>query len=262
MPDIIIREMTPEDEYFVGTCSHVNESEELDDCGRTRMALIKAMMEKGLRVKVALVEGQQAGAIHLMPIEICPWACLGRDLLVIPCLWVPKKFQGQGVGKALVESALSEAANQGTKALVTPGYYWDFWFMPAPFFEKMGFSPIRRRGEEALLWKTFDPSAEPPEFFERKYEFKPVPGKVVVDLFWHFCLTSVMEAARVREVVGEFGDRVLLNEHSADDRDVLLCCQTPRAIFVQGKEISWGYEAPREGIREAITRALEGGQDV
>jgi len=50
---------------------------------------------------------------------------------------------------------------------------------------------------------------------------------------------------------------VALNEYRADDPDVLQYYQLPRGIFVNGKEIGWGYEAPREGIREAITKALE-----
>jgi len=60
----------------------------------------------------------------------------------------------------------------------------------------------------------------------------------------------------VREVAAEFGDNIALREYSADDRQTLLHFQTPRAIFVNGKEIWWGYEAPKEGIREAIRQAL------
>jgi len=36
----------------------------------------------------------------------------------------------------------------------------------------------------------------------------------------------------------------------------LLCYQIPRAIYVNGSEIGWGYEAPKDGIREAIQRAM------
>lgn len=84
-----------------------------------------------------------------------------------------------------------------------------------------------------------------------------MPGKVVVDLFWTlFCQTSAIEAQRVREVVAEFGDDVILHEYQAEERDTLMTYQIPRAIYVNGKEIGWGYEAPREGIRSAIAEAL------
>jgi hypothetical protein len=87
--------------------------------------------------------------------------------------------------------------------------------------------------------------------------FEPVPGKVAVDLFWNsFCQTSNIEAHRVREVVAEFGHKVILHDHCADDRDVLARYGLPRGIFVDGQEIGWGYEAPRDGLREAISAAL------
>jgi hypothetical protein len=60
----------------------------------------------------------------------------------------------------------------------------------------------------------------------------------------------------VREVAGEYGDSVILNEYAADDRETLMRYEIPRAIYVNGKEIGWGYEAPKDGIREAISEAL------
>jgi thiol-disulfide isomerase/thioredoxin len=138
--------------------------------------------------------------------------------------------------------------------------------MPASFFKRVGFSEARSRktrpgepfGEDAILWKVFDSSAEAPKFLKPNYQFKPVPGKVVVDLFWNtFCQTSNIEAQRVREVVAEFGDLVVINEYPAEDLAILHCYQIPRGIFINGKEIGWGYEAPKEGIREAISKALD-----
>jgi hypothetical protein len=46
--------MTAADEYFVGTCSHVNESAEMDACGRRRLAWLWRIPAQGLRVSVAL----------------------------------------------------------------------------------------------------------------------------------------------------------------------------------------------------------------
>jgi hypothetical protein len=57
-------------------------------------------------------------------------------------------------------------------------------------------------------------------------------------------------------VAAEFGDSVALNEYSADDRPLLLRHQIARGIFINGREICWGHEAPRGGIRDAITQAL------
>jgi GNAT superfamily N-acetyltransferase len=257
--------MEATDEYFVGTCTHMNESDEIDSCASGRLAWLRGMHEKGSRVKVAILDGERAGFLHVIPIEFCPWGPLGRDLLVIPCLYVPNK--GHGVGKALLAAAEEEAKHQGRKGLVTMGYYHDFWFMPASFFEANGFLKcggtrpgyFDQKSRHAVLWRALDQHTEAPVLLKPKYEFKPIPGKVVIDLFWNeFCQTSNIEAQRVSEVAAEFGDSVVLNEYSADDRRLLLRHQIARGIFVSGREIYWGYEAPKEGIREAIVQALYG----
>jgi len=260
---IEVHDMEASDEYFVGTCTHTNESEEIDSCGSSRLAWLKARHEEGARVKVATVDGQRAGFLYAMPIEFCPWGPLGHDLLVIPCLFSASK--GRGAGKALLDAAEEEARRQGRKGIATIGYYHDFWFMPAGFFEANGFLKCGggKRGyfdsksRAGVLWRAFDKRAEAPVLLKPNYQFQPIPGKVVIDLFWNqFCQTSNIEAQRVREVAAEFGDSVALNEHSADDRPLLLRHQIARGIFVNGREIYWGYEAPRDGIRDAVTEAL------
>jgi len=257
--------MEPSDEYFVGTCTHMNESEEIDSSVGRRLAWLRAMHEKGSRVKIATLDDGRAGFLHVIPIEFCPWGPLGHDLLVIPCLCSVNK--GHGVGKALLAAAKEEARRQGQKGVVTIGYYHDFWFMPARFFESNGFSKCTgaRQGyfdpksRAAVLWRVFDKRAKAPVLLKPNYKLEPIPGKVVIDLFWNaFCQTSNIEAQRVREVAAEFGDLVTLNEYSADDRAALLRHQIARGIFVNGHEIYWGYEAPRDGIRDAIVQALRG----
>jgi len=257
MSTLEIRDIDTPDEYFVGTCTHVGESDEIDACAQRRVAWLRSMYEKGLRVKVAILDSERIGFLYAMPIEVCPWGPIGRDLLVIPCLCVLEKSKHRGVGRALTIEAEKEACRQERKGIVTIGYYWDFWFMPAPFFERCGFSVVKRKGDMAILWKVFNSSAEVPRFLESNYQFKQIAGKVVVDLFWNtFCETSDIEAQRVREVVADFGQSVVLHEYRADDQMTLFRYQIPRRIFINGKEIFWGYEAPKDGIREAISQAL------
>jgi thiol-disulfide isomerase/thioredoxin len=211
-----------------------------------------------MRVLVALLDGQQAGFLYLLPIEIAPAGPVGKDLAVIQCLTVRERLKQHGAGRALVAAAEGEARASGRKGIVVGAFYHDFWFMPAPFFEACGYTAVQREEEAALLWKVFDQSAEPPRFMERCYRFEPVEGKVVVDLFWsRSCLTTDTEAQRVREVAAEYGDAVLLRAYSADDPAIRARYGIYRAIFIHGREVSWGYEAPKEGLRAAIREALK-----
>ncbi|MHA2295066.1 MAG: N-acetyltransferase family protein [Candidatus Hodarchaeales archaeon] len=258
-----------EGQYFASTCSHVYESAEIDSCADKRLAWFNTMFYKGLRVKVALMDGQPTGFLNMIPIEHSTWGLFGRNLMILNCLFVPDKWKGKDIGRELLRAAEEETRKQEKKALVTNGYYGDFWFMPASFFEKHGFSALERKkiategekeimDETALLWKVFDETAEPPKLPESKYEFKPTDSKVVIDLFWDIsCQTSTVEAQRVKEVVEEFGNKVLLNEYPASESDIIQEYQISRAIYVNGREIGWGYEAPKDGIKKAIRKALE-----
>ena len=258
MPSIQVRDMDPETEYYVSTCTHVKESEETDAAAAERLSFLRETYDRGVRAKVALEDGKPLGFLFVMPIELCPWGPLGANLASVPCLFVAPDGTGKGAGAALLEAAEEEARRQGLLGVVLQAYHWDFWFMPASYYEKHGYLEAARKGDYGILWKAFDPSAEAPTFLKPSYEFRPVAGKVVVDLFWNaFCLTSGVEAARVRSVASEFGDAVVLNEYKAEDRATLLEHQISRAIYVNGKEIAWGHEAPKDGIREAIQAALE-----
>ncbi|MBA7570265.1 N-acetyltransferase [Candidatus Atribacteria bacterium 1244-E10-H5-B2] len=252
-----------DDEYFVGTCTHVNDTpehllrKEIDTFAKRRITWLRNMYKKGSRVKIASINNDQVGFLHIMPIEICPWGPVGRDLMVIPCLTVMGKANGRGIGRALINSAEEEAKGQGRKGIISMGYYHNHWFMPAPFYEKCGFSMIKRKGTIAILGKFFEESTESPQLLKPNFRFKPIAGKVVVDLFWNtFCPTSDIEAQRVHEVTVEFGDSVVVHEYCADERSILSRYQIPRGIFINGKEIWWGHEAPKEGIRETISQAL------
>jgi GNAT superfamily N-acetyltransferase len=198
MPGIKVRDMTPDDEYYVGSCTHENESAEIDACCKRRLAWLKDNYEYGVRAKAALLDGERVGFIYVIPIEACPWGPLGRDLMAVPCLVAHSKAKNRGIGRALLAAAEDEARAQGKKGLVVQAYDHDFWFMPAAYFLKQGYGIAERTGKPAdltadggtksefmILWKTFDESAETPEFLKPDYEYGPISGKVVVDLFYN-----------------------------------------------------------------------------
>lgn len=249
--------MAKDDEYYVGTCTHVNENnEEYEKSAPHRISWLKRMEQHGLRTKVALLDDVHAGFIYVMPIEINPWQIQGNDLMVFPCLVSQSRFSLKGVGKELIKAAEKETLKQQRKGIATIGHFWDFWFMPAKYFTKLGYRVAASRGEEAILWKEFDPSAEPPQFREVNYKFQPIKGKVVVDLFWNtFCLTSDVEAQRVRDGVSEYKGKVVLNEFSADNLSNLQHYGLSRRIYVNGKLVEVGPEIEKEKLRQEIKKA-------
>jgi len=144
MASLQIRDVTAEDERFVASCTHVGETEEWDASCQRRIPWLREMQAQGMRVKVALLDGQHAGFLYLLPIEIAPTGPVGRDLSVIQCLTVKDGFKGRGAGRALIAAAEQEARAQGKAGIVVTAFYHDFWFMPASFFEARGFTVARR----------------------------------------------------------------------------------------------------------------------
>ncbi len=49
-----------------------------------------------------------------------------------------------------------------------------------------------------------------------------------------------------------------LTEYCADDRAILCHHRISRGIFINGREVDWGHEAPKDSLREAIVQALRG----
>jgi len=272
MERLEIRDMEPEDETYVGSCGHLNDPDYSAESAEPHIKRLRnACVTKGLRIKVALLYGEHAGFTHIYPIESCPWGPMGKDLSVVLCVNVAgEKRYTNGIGSGLMKAAEGEARVQHRKGVVAKAYYSDSqFFMPALFFERCGYTRVRgprpvsikgmdkHLSNETLLWKVFDHTAEPPLFLERNYRYRPVPGKVVVDLFHTSsspCYTY--ERDRVREVCSEFGDRIVLNQYNADDPEVLRTYQIYRGIFINGREIGWGNDAPKTGIRQAIQDAM------
>jgi GNAT superfamily N-acetyltransferase len=257
--DIRIEDISDDTMWFVSTCTHVDESADWDRGGAVRAFWIENMLPSGLQIKVALDGDRPIGFVHLLPIELSAFRLMGHDLLTIPCLALQDAYHGQGVGRMLMEAAEAAARATTARGLAIVGHEWadDFWFMRDDFFRHFGYEEAGRVGNMVILWKRFDDDADPPRFFEPKWDYTPVPGKVAFDAFWHRqCLTTATEINNVREVCAEFGDRVLLREYDATDPAVRQRYQIGRQLMVNGREIGWGYEAPRDGLRQAILEEL------
>jgi GNAT superfamily N-acetyltransferase len=256
---IHIEDISDDTLWFVSTCTHVGESADWDRGGAVRRSWIEEMLGRGLQIKVVLDGDQPVGFAHVLPIELSAFGLMGRDLLTIPCLTLLDTYHGQGIGRMLMEAAETAARATDAHGLAVVGHDWqdDFWFMRADFFRHFGYQEAGRRGHAVILWKRFTGDPQPPRFLEPSWAYEPVPGKVVFDAFWHRqCLTIATEINNVREVCAEFGDRVMLREHDATDPAVRQQHEIERRLMVNGREIGWGYEAPREGLRQEILKEL------
>jgi GNAT superfamily N-acetyltransferase len=247
---------------FVSVCTHANDdNDEIEKAAPVRESWLRDNLTKGLKVKVAIDNGKPVGFAHCLPIELGTWGMSGKDLMTIPCLTVKYNYiylrkTGSGYGRALIEAVESEA-RKTKKGVAILAYDNDFWFMPASFFKKLGYQQVSKQDDAVIMMKSFEPVDIP---VMHKMNFRPalVLNKVVIDAFWNpLCQTSITEIMHVREVCSEYGDRLILNEYDCGEKSIQEKYQTVRALFINGKYKSWGYVAPREGLRQEIDKAFQ-----
>lgn len=247
---------------FVSLCTHIDATG--TDCLRAveiRKEWLLDRSKKGLRVKVAIDKGKPVGFIHCLPIELDTWGISGEDLMTVPCLTLNYKLvyeqkTGTGYGKALMQAAEEEAKNVGKKGIAVLCYDHDFWFMPASFFKKLGYEEIQREKETIIVWKNFG-DAQPPKLHKSKFVPQKLPDKVAVDVVWNpMCMTSIVEINNIREVCGEYRNKVVLREFNSGDVGFLKRYEISRGLFFNGTSKCWGYAAPKEEVRKIIEDLL------
>ena len=236
-------------------------SEEIKEAGTRKELWYRGMVDKGLRVKLALdEEGQVGGMIQYCPIEHS--FADGNDLYFIQCIWVHGykqgrgNFQKKGMGKALLRAAEDDARDRGAQGMAAWGMFLPFW-MKASWFKKQGYSKVDRQGLAVLLWKPFTDTAEPPRWIQQKKKPETIQGKVTVTAFVNgWCQAQNMVYERAKRAAGEFGDGVVFREIDTSNRDVLMEWGIPDALYIDDKQVRTGPPPSYEKICKLISKKV------
>ncbi|HIE06401.1 MAG TPA: GNAT family N-acetyltransferase [bacterium (Candidatus Stahlbacteria)] len=231
-----------------------------DAPSKIRKAWIKKMMKKGLNGFVAFDDGVPAGYFEYCPIEVAPDRVKGRDLTFIVCglvhLWdrpERKRYTGKGIGRLLIERIEKEARKR-TKGIVAWGYDWDNWFMPAPFFRHLGYKDIDSDGNRVLLLKSFKRGITKPKFIKKNRQFKPIKGKIVVDILAsEQCPFFIGLVSKWHQAVKDLGRRYQIRVHPLKTNRDFCKIGSGMAILVQGKPAPLGPMSI-ERIREILIK--------
>jgi len=245
-----------EGDYF--TCLE-DWSDEIKEGGNHKEIWFRRMKEQGLRVKLALVDGQAVGMIQYIPIEHA--FAEGRDLYFIHCIWVHGykgkgvgNQQKRGVGKALLAAAEEDARTLGAKGIVAWGVALPF-FMRASWFKKHGFQKVDKNTIAQLLWKPFTEDAVAPKWIRERKKPKPTPGKVTVSSFKNgWCPAMNMVFERAQRAAAEFGEAVDFKAVDTSDRTTFLDWGIADALFIDGKAVRTGPPPSFDKIRKKIAR--------
>ena len=239
-------------------------SDEMKDAGDYKQKWFEKVKNKGLRVKLALDDNDNAcGMIQYAPIEYSP--AEGKDLYFIFCIWVHGYkntgvgyMQKKGMGKALLQAAEEDAKTMGAKGIAAWGLSEPFW-MPSAFYKKFGYEVADAIGIQELVWKPFSDEAKPPKWLKQKKKPEKVPGKVVITAFISgWCTAYNVGFENFRKAAIEFGNEVEFRMIQTLDSKTIQEWGVTDAIFIDDEEINLGpppsYEDTVKMIRERVEK--------
>ncbi len=157
MVDLQITDVTPENVDKEGFFCYM--SKRKTEGFRRKMEWVKARLEEGMRIKIAMKESR--AFIEYIPGEHC-WRAIEADgYLVVHCLWVVgKKRHGQGHGSFLIQECLKDAKENGFKGVCTVTSERT-WLHERGVWEKNGFLSVESEPPFDLMVKQFEDGPMP-----------------------------------------------------------------------------------------------------
>jgi GNAT superfamily N-acetyltransferase len=246
------------EQYF---CCLETWSDEMKEAGDHKRIWFDEMIEKGLRVKLAVEDDTACGMIQYIPIEYS--RALGVDLCFIDCIWVHGyrkgigNYQKRGIGKALLRAAEDDAASMNMMGMAAWGLSMPFW-MKASWFRKQGYIKVDSDGMMVLLWKPFKKDASPPQWIRQRKEPESVEGKVTVTSFINgWCQIQSIVNERARRASEEFGELVEFREIVTSDPSVLGEWGISDGLYIDGKQVRTGPPPSYDKIRRKIAKRVK-----
>ncbi len=233
--------------------------ETMKPCMETRKEWIKQMMNKGLRILIAIEEPKVAidsleaknarfkdmavrgkfpkGLLEYVPIEFASEPVKGGKSLFINCLWIVPPFWHRKVARALMESFIEKAKAYGGASVLA--YEGDKWFgffpyIPASFFRKFGFEEVDRDESRILLYLNYGADEKPTLIRPKKRGVKS--DKIVVDVYYNSqCPWSGWMVDKIKQSIKKYD--AVVNVINTDDRKVIEEYGISRGVSLNGVPI-------------------------
>ena len=170
-----------------------------------KIAWMRQKLNRGVKLQILADEqGKQLGFVEYTPAESAWRAVDAPDYLFVHCIYNARKTnRGQNLGSLLLSAVERDAINTGKVGicvLTSDGP----WLANKSLFEKNGFIRAATRGRFELLYKTFDPEPQPPQFFDWTDSLKQHEGWHLLfadQCPWHLkSITALTDVAREQGV--------------------------------------------------------------
>ncbi|MGC8863426.1 MAG: GNAT family N-acetyltransferase [Armatimonadota bacterium] len=214
-----------------------------------------------LRGQVARSDsGEPIGFILYYRIEDMPMEVDGSGLYMLQCLYVKPESQGQGVGRALVEAAVSDVLGCGAEGIAAEAHHQAPTdredYLPGSFYQHIGMTPGQTRGTATLYFMALRESACPPRYIDPRYQPPRDPTRIRIDILdCRRCYTAVRNRDVVRQVAESFKDDVSVVVHDQNSRAAVLDKGMSTGVFIDGKLTFFQGPISEEDVWHAIRTA-------
>lgn len=212
-----------------------------------------------LRGQIARADdGQVAGFILYYPIENAPLDVSGDGLYMVQCVFVKPEHWGKGIGRALIESAISDASSSGASGIAVEGFSdvrrGTFDYMPSSFFDHMDMEPGESRGSGTLYFRPLQDDAEPPHYLQPGFEPPAGVDRIRIDILdCRRCFVRVKNRELVRSVLSEVeANKPALVIHNQNERAAIVDKGMSSGIFIDGKLTFFSGPITEDDVWQAI----------
>lgn len=207
-------------------------------------------------------DGTVLGFVLYLDLEKAPVEIQGDGYYMMQCLYVRPEHQLQGVGKALIESALSDAQRCGAAGFVCEGFRpapnGPREFLPETFFQHRRMPTGDTRGPATLYYTVFREDAPRPKY--APINFKPSKTeRIRLDILdCSRCYHNVRNRSIVDKVLSEIEKKgVEVHRHNQSTRETVLDKGMSSGVFVDGKLTFFQGPVSEEDILHALEVATE-----
>jgi hypothetical protein len=142
-----------------------------------RVAYLKSAIPKRYHMKVLFWKGNHVGMIEYGPPKASALPITGKNIIVMNCIWVHAKAQGNNFGKLLMTNMIESEKHAAGFATISLENYWMMW-LQKQYMEKIGFKSIQsvtlkhktyKKGHcftIHLMWLPAIKNAPPPDWNE------------------------------------------------------------------------------------------------
>ncbi|KPJ73964.1 hypothetical protein AMJ52_02385 [candidate division TA06 bacterium DG_78] len=142
-----------------------------------RVAYLKSAIRQGFHMKILFWKGNHVGMIEYGPPKAAALPITGKNIIVMNCIWVHAKAQGNNFGKLLMNDMINSEKHASGFATIGLENYWMMW-LQKQHMEKLGFKSIKslklkhktyKRGHcftIHLVWLPTSKNAQSPDWDE------------------------------------------------------------------------------------------------